>query len=202
MKLDLCFPVTGTKPVTSDHAYHLYAAVSGVLPVVHGNPDIGVCPIRGEQVGNRKMALTARSELRIRTPEEHVSELLSIAGKKLIIGGEAVRVGVPRLETLKPATALYSRLVTIKLREQPVTQEGFSEGVRRQLDKLNVSRQVNLTVGNQHTVCVKRKEIIGFKVLLESLTAEESVTIQEQGIGGRRSLGCGLFLPVTFQGEY
>jgi hypothetical protein len=33
-------------------------------------------------------------------------------------------------------------------------------------------------------------------VIIEGLTAEESLTIQEKGIGGRRHMGCGVFVPL------
>lgn len=201
MKLDLCFPVTGTQPLAADHAYHLYGAVSRVLPVVHENPDIGVHPIKGRQVGNRQMSLMPWSELRLRTPQEHVIDLLPLAGHELTLGGADIQLQIPKVLQLKPLTALRSRLVTIKLREGRVTTEGFEDAVRRQLENLEVSSQVTLTVGKQRTVQIKRREIIGFEVLLEGLNAEESIAVQEHGLGGRRGLGCGLFLPVTFAGE-
>lgn len=198
MKLDLCFPVTGTRPLAADHVYHLYGAVSRVLPVVHENPDIGVHPIKGRQVGGRLMALMPWSELRLRTPQEHLPALLPLAGKGLTIGGAIVRVGVPRLYALEQASSLFSRLVTIKLREGQVTAQGFQEALRRQLDQMEISAEVLIEVQKQRTFRIKRdREIIGFPVLLRGLNETESITVQEHGLGGRRSLGCGLFLPFN-----
>ena len=39
------------------------------------------------------------------------------------------------------------------------------------------------------------KEIVGFALRVEELTAEESIRLQEKGIGGRRRFGCGIFVP-------
>ncbi len=56
-----------TRPIPCDHGYHLYAAVSRVLPSLHqpGSPSpslhptsgIAIHPIRGQQIGGRKLAV-------------------------------------------------------------------------------------------------------------------------------------------------
>jgi len=38
-------------------------------------------------------------------------------------------------------------------------------------------------------------------VLIEGLTAEESLTVQEHGLGGRRHMGCGLFVPFIQESQ-
>ena len=43
----------------------------------------------------------------------------------------------------------------------------------------------------------ENKEIVGFAVRVEDLTAEESIGLQEAGIGGRRRFGCGVFIPAS-----
>ena len=42
---------------------------------------------------------------------------------------------------------------------------------------------------------IKDQTHVGYSLLVEGLSAEESIRLQEQGLGGRRKLGCGLFLP-------
>jgi CRISPR-associated protein Cas6 len=43
---------------------------------------------------------------------------------------------------------------------------------------------------------IKEKKVVGFPLRVTGLTAEESITLQEQGVGGRSKMGCGFFLPV------
>jgi CRISPR-associated protein Cas6 len=43
---------------------------------------------------------------------------------------------------------------------------------------------------------IRDRTIVGFSVLVQGLTAEESVQLQEEGIGGRGKMGCGFFLPA------
>ncbi len=191
MQLDLEFPVFSTSAIAVDHGYHLYAGLSRVLTTVHSENGIGVHPITGRQIGDRMLQLMPWSSVRIRTPQEHIGSIVGLSGKTVTVGDRQVRLGVPKVQGLEPAPALRSRLVTIK---GFMDAELFAEAVRRQLEALEVSERVMLTNGKRRTIKIRDKEVVGFEVILEGLTAQESITIQESGIGGRRHMGCGVFV--------
>ncbi len=191
MQLDLEFPVFSSSAIAVDHGYHLYAGLSRALSTVHSENGIAVHPIRGRQIGDRMLQLMPWSTVRIRTPEDRIGDLVGLAGKSIHIGDRQVRLGVPKVQGLDPATAVRSRLVTIK---GFLDAELFAQAVRRQLDSLEISERVILTIGKRRTLRVRDKEVVGFEVILEGLTAEESILLQEQGLGGRRHMGCGVFL--------
>ena len=193
--VDLALPLQATHPVPADHGYHLYAALSRTLPSLHQQNGIGIQPIRGQQIGNRQLSLNERSRLVLRTDTEGIGDLIQIAGKQLNVAGTNVRVGVPQVWSLCPAAALRSRLVTIKLKEG-LDEESFQVAARRQLNQLGVSDKAILTLGKRRTLRIKDKEVVGYEVIIEGLTAEESLDIQERGIGGRRHMGCGVFSPL------
>ena len=200
--VDLCFSIVGTT-LPLDHAYGLYAAVSRVLgPQCHTDADVGIHPIRGVPVGPSELHLNAASCLRFRTPTARIRALLALAGKELNVDGYRLRVGVSRTHCLRPAPSLYSHLVTIKGFEEPVP---FLDAVQRQLDALNVAGRptVPLRTSGPHegeptrrVLRIKDKTVVGFALLVSELTAEESLTLQEKGIGGRRHMGCGIFVPA------
>ena len=104
---------------------------------------------------------------------------------------------MPQVWSLRPSTALRSRLVIIKIKDAPtaadITAENFEASARRQLNALGVSPESILTIGKRRTLRLKQKEVVGYEVILEGLTAEESLNVQEAGIGGRRHMGCGVF---------
>lgn len=191
MQLDLEFPVFSTSAIAVDHGYHLYAGLSRVLSTVHAESGIGVHPITGRQIGDRMLQLMPWSSVCIRTPQEHIGRIVELSGKTVTVGDRQVRLGVPKVKGLAPAPALRSRLVTIK---GFMEAELFSEAVRRQLDTLDVSERVLQTNGKRRTIKIRDKEVVGFEVILEGLTAQESITVQENGIGGRRHMGCGVFI--------
>jgi CRISPR-associated protein Cas6 len=110
-------------------------------------------------------------------------------------------VGVPRVRSLIPAPALIARIVTIK---KFITPAPFLEAVRRQLDALGIAGEAQLPltkVGkrqgtpHRHVIRIKGKQVVGFAVQVAGLTADESIRLQEHGLGGRRTMGAGFFVP-------
>jgi CRISPR-associated protein Cas6 len=198
--VDLSFSLNGIKPIAADHGYALYGAISRILEdKVHAENGIGFHPIRGQQIGNRQMMLTQWSRLTLRVADDQIASMLRLAGKALRLGDARVRVGVPSVHALVPATALRSRLVVIKvanIQPESVTTDQFRDAVRRQLVELGVSDQATVTIGKRRTLRVKQREIVGYEVFVQRLTAEQSIALQEHGLGGKRHMGCGVFVPA------
>jgi len=207
--VDVRFRLTGSQ-IPADHGYHLYAAISRHVAATHENPEIGLHPIAGRLVGNRMLALTPASCLRIRIEAARLPQILPLAGKTLDIGGCKAVVGTPDVAALVPSARLYSRLVTIKKFMQPAD---FLDAANRQLQQLEIRASARLVdqqnkISSNHnsesgtrspvlrrTLRIRDKEIVGFALRVEGLTADESIRLQEAGIGGRRKFGCGIFLP-------
>ncbi|MFW6106788.1 MAG: type I-MYXAN CRISPR-associated protein Cas6/Cmx6 [bacterium] len=200
MTIDLQFPLLSTHAVPADHGYLLYSAVSRLLPELHADNGYGIHPIRGQQLGGRTLQLTEASRLIIRTDANCIAQFLPLAGKTLQLLDRRLCIGVPQVRGLIPAPALRSRLVTIKLKEaaenagEPAA-ETFAASARRQLDVLGISPESQLHLGKRRTLRIKDKEVVGYEVLIEQLTADESLGVQEHGLGGRRHMGCGIFVP-------
>lgn len=205
--IDLMFPVAGTT-IGRDHGYPLYAALSRLLPVLHSIEQVGIFPIRGTANRDGALLLGQHSTLRMRVPTERLPMLLPMAGKTVEVAGHRVRIGVPRVQRIVPAATLASRLVLIKIAhadERGVTPELFLAAARKQLDALGIAAEPAIPlVGRGPHVGEPRRRVIrvknqthaGYAVLVQGLTAEESVRLQEIGLGGRRLMGCGLFGPV------
>lgn len=199
--VDLSFRVVATGPISADHGYPLYSSLSRLTPTIHQANNVAIHPIRGRLVGDRLMSLTPQSRLVIRTPHEQVPGLLPLAGKALSLGPTHLQLGVPELRALIAAPSLRSRLVVIKIKDAPsaadLTADLFTAALRRQLDTLEVSPEIDLRLGKRRSLRIKDKEIVGYEVLLAQLSPEQSLTVQEQGLGGRHHMGCGVFVPAT-----
>lgn len=199
--VDLSFPVIGHQ-LPIDHGYPLYGAICRVLgPSLHGSEPVGVFPISGIRAGPAMLHISDRSRLRLRTPVEHIPGVLGLSGESLEIDGQRIRLGVPQTLALTPAAVLAARLVTIKGFREP---EPFLEAARRQLDALGIRGRAEIPVrrtgphGGEPTrriLRIKDKKVVGFAMIVSELTAEESLILQEHGLGGRRRMGCGLFVP-------
>mgnify|MGYP005863670411 CR=1 FL=1 len=199
--VDLSFPVIG-RQLPIDHGYALYGAICRALgPLLHDRDAVGIVPIPGLRATPATLSISERSRLRIRTPAEHIPALLALAGKPLEIDGHRIRLGAPQTFALTPAASLAARLVTIKGFREP---EPFLEAARRQLDALSIRgkpsiplRRTGVHAGKplRRILRIKDKKVVGFAMVVSELAAEESLTLQERGLGGRRHMGCGLFVP-------
>ena len=71
---------------------------------------------------------------------------------------------------------------------------------QRQLDALEISGQICIPIDRHGEFCrktikVKRYTVVGFTTEVSGLSDEDSLKLQEWGLGGKRHFGCGYFLP-------
>lgn len=208
LQVDLKFPARGDG-VPVDHGYALFSALCRRAPALHDNPAVAVHPIGGTAIGGRRLRLGRHSAVTLRCAAEGIAPWLALAGQELALGPDKLRLGVPQVRALTPAASLYARLVVIKgfLEAGP-----FLEAARRQLAELGlgsaspelVSRAGSVSFEGKagarsaelrRTLHIKGKTIVGFALRVCGLSAEESLILQEKGLGGRRRFGCGVFVP-------
>jgi len=187
--VDLTFTLQGSN-IPVDHGYALYAALSRLVPDLHGANEIGVQPIRGIYAGDGILHLADFSRLILRLPDDQIKSHLKCAGKTLDVDGHLVRIGIPSVRSLQPTANLRARLVTIK---GFMEETSFLKAAMRQLQSHGIVGC--LVIGERRTFRVKEKQVVGFEVGAADLTAEESLSLQETGLGGRRRMGCGIFVP-------
>lgn len=196
--VSIAFSIQG-KQLAADHGYLLYSAMSRQFPRLHGVDWLGIELISGFPSAQGVITLPDRgATLRLRIPAEHYRDVLPLAGKRLDIGGQQIRLGLPVARPLEPAPSLYARVVTIKKFTEPAP---FLEAVNRQLDSLGVKGTAELPRDEQgryrrRIVTIQGKSVVGFSVAVHHLNDDDSLKLQSFGIGGRRAMGCGIFNPI------
>ena len=210
--LDILFRVTGAE-IPADHGYALFSATSRILETeedrwMHDNAHIGLHTIRGASLGNGRRLLGPNARLGLRLPSDLLPRSLKLAGKSLDLDGCKLRVGVSETRALVPAPSLHCRIATTRNGNDPAR---FDAEIARQSAALGIRGKVFRApegVGrgdgrdpSRRIVRVKGKRIVGYAVLATELTAEESILLQERGLGGRRRMGCGVFVPVVPSGS-
>ena len=205
--INVSFALSGTQ-LPADHGYVLYSAISragsaGILPArspLHKADWLAIELISGFPSGPGLITLPERgATLRLRIPAERYRDVLPLAGKRLDIGRNQIRLGLPFARPLEPGPSLYARVVTIK---KFTEAEPFLEAVKRQLDSLDVTGRAELPRDEQgryrrRIVTIHGKSVVGFSVAVHDLNAEDSLRLQSSGVGGRRAMGCGVFNPAT-----
>lgn len=194
--VDVSFRVTG-QTIPLDHGYTLFGALSRVLPAIHERKEWGVHAIRGRPREPGILHLHNHSAVALRVPADDAGSLLPLVGKRLELDGHTVLLHAPRLLPLECAPYLESRFVTIKgfLEKEP-----FTEALRRQIATVPGLNQppetVEVEVGEKRIMRAGDHKVVGFPVALRGLLAEGSVAVQRSGLGGRRHLGAGMFMPM------
>jgi len=190
--IDVAFPLQGDA-IPVDHGYALYAALAH-LPTVgawlHETDQVAIHPVRGHYAGNGLLKLSDASRLRLRLPAACLPQVLPLAGKSVEIDGHRLRIGVPQTTLPQSAVALYAHVVTTRNGQD---EDRFDAEIRHQLDTLAI--RARPTRGKRRVLRIRDKNVIGHSLLVSELTAEESIRLQETGLGGRRKMGCGVFIP-------
>lgn len=194
--VELCFPVRG-KYLPADHGYALFAACVHLNPEIRQQETLSILTIPGYPDKQGKILLTEQSHLRIRTPISQIPLVYSLSGKSICLGVHEIAIGIPKIFMLQPADTLKSRIAVIKGHQEP---ESFLAAAQRQLDELEISAQISIPRDKKgdyyrKTIKVKRYTVVGFSMQVSGLSEEDSLKLQQWGIGGKRHLGCGYFLP-------
>lgn len=198
LMVDLLLPVMGCS-LPAEHGYGLLSALAHLVPGIHQNPHIGILTVAG--VGDRqgKIFLTQRSHIRIRLPIESVTSVYRAAGKRLRVGTHEVQLGIPEILTLKPSSSLKARIVTIK---GCLEAKALEQAARKQLECMGIIGQLDLIRDRtgmpiRKVLKIKKYTIVGFSIMVQGLGDEDSIRLQQHGLGGRRRMGCGFFLPCN-----
>lgn len=84
------------------------------------------------------------------------------------------------------------------------TQEAplyFLESCQKALDQENIHGKAFINSNSQgdlalRSIRIKDKNVLGYGVVIEGLSNEDSLKLQGHGLGGRKHFGCGWFYPV------
>jgi CRISPR-associated protein Cas6 len=201
--VDLSFPIRG-EAVPRDHGYALYAAICREIPELHGAVWLGVHPIRGERTVSGALRLREHSAVTLRLPIPARGAALPLCGRMLDVGGARVALRTPTIAKLEPSHDLDARAVVFKLTHVSRTENSkidkreFERSFRAQLDRelgtLGGPASYELTGRQQITVGGKR--VLGYSIRFIGLSSQQSLAIQSSGVGGKRRMGCGIFVPT------
>lgn len=187
--IDLLFPVQGG-PVPLDHGYLLFSSLSRHIPALHERKDVGVFNLRGRRKDKQTLQVD-KGTLRLRCGPDALSDLLPLAGSTLELAGRELRLGMPTVyPLLATPTTLSARIVTFK---HAMDEAAFHASTLRFMEELGCSGTPY--VGRRRIVSIAGKKVVGFALTVSALSPESSRLLQERGLGGRRHMGCGLFLP-------
>lgn len=183
-----------------DHAYPLSQAIQAALPWFAAETDAGLHVIHGADSGNGWMRpedphallhLSQRTRLVLRLPKHRLGDAEALLGRTLDVAGHALRVDKLTLRPLSRITTLFSRYVVIGAGDD---ESGFLKAAVEQLGALGI-KPVKMLCGRETTIATPAGTLYTRSLMFADLAVEESVRLQQHGLGPARKLGCGLFIP-------
>jgi CRISPR-associated protein Cas6 len=187
-----------TLPV--DHSYLLSQAISRALPWFADEEHVGLHTIHVAESGNGWMRpddphallhLSRRTKLMLRLPKQRLEDAGKLTGQTLDIGGNTMQVGRAAVKPLSAITTLFSRYVVAS---EGLDETAFMREAQTLLADMGI-RPKKMLCGIERVITTPEREIHTHSLMLADLPVEQSISLQQRGLGPGRTLGCGLFLP-------
>lgn len=197
--IDLQFRIScPTLPV--DHAWTLAQAIQQHLPWFMQEPRAGLHLIHGAESGNgwerpeerdALLHLSKRTPLILRLPAERAEAAGTLVGQTLDIAGHSMTIRESRPKPLAMTRFLYARYIAA---DPEMPEEQFIAWAVDELSRMGL-RFKKILCGKPHRLERPDSPIHTRSLMVAELSYEDAITLQEQGLGPYRALGCGLFLP-------
>lgn len=195
---DLVFSLRGSH-LQIDHAHALAEALQGRLQAATCDR-IGVHGVHLAGSGNgwnrpeqsdAELPLSRRTRLAIRVHRDDHEEVAGLSRQTLQLGARQLQVGDSSIRKLSSLGCLYARAVSCD-REQ--SEADFLEQVASALKRLGIDVS-KMICGRSGEIRSAHGPMFTRALMVADLSPEESVSLQQQGLGDDRLLGCGLFVP-------
>lgn len=183
-----------------DHAWALSQAVCAALPWIPDEAGAGVHTIHVADSGNGWMRpegmdelllLSKRTRLVVRIPRARYEEATVLIGRTLDIAGHPLRVEEATIKPLSVITTIFSRYVVSDATDD---ENAFLNAMVLEMNALGV-RPKKMLCGIEKHLATPDGPIRARSLMVAELTQDESIALQRRGLGHRRHLGCGLFIP-------
>ncbi len=197
---DLLFRID-CKTLPLDHGFELSEQIVSHLPWMKDEPQAAIHQIhvaesangwmRPEDPETEVLCVSHRTRMTLRLPAHRFADAQALVGKTLEIGGYPLKVGKFSTRKLSKLTTIFARYLDTDGSEDEAL---FLQNVHRQLlDKgIKVKKMMSGRLMKHRT---DQGEILTRKLMISDLEVEESVLLQQQGLGDKQLLGMGIFMP-------
>ncbi len=184
-----------------DHIYSLSNQITAILPWLKNEKYAGIHPIfiplkaHGWQIPDGDDAIAhipKRSKLYIRIEKQKLADLNILVGEIFNIQGNSLEI----LKALSPKkliahSSLFSRAIECN---KDLSEGDFLEKTFLELKEIGIKPK-KMLAGLESKIKLADDKIYTRSLMITDLRAEESITLQQLGLGSYKLLGCGIFKP-------
>lgn len=186
--VDVVFPITG-QFLARDHAQALQQALCAQWPWLSTDTLTGIHPIKLVPGTQGQALLSRRSNLLLRVQNQRAEALLALPGLELLVAGDTLRLGPAHRRQLQPHPTLYA----YKIAAGSADEITLMTALAQELAGLAIGGE--RVCGKHQSMRVSNHEVNTFSLMLHALPPDQSLRLQQHGLGPHRLLGCGIFVP-------
>lgn len=189
-RVDLVFDLDG-RTLPADHGYALYLALVACVPALK-TIGLALHTISGAASGrgDGNLVLNRRAKLILRVPTTAVTLASALCEQQIDLGTGAIRIGAVHARPLLPYADLHTPLLCLDLADEIA----FMAEARTQLNAIGVIAG-GLICNKPRIMLTPNGSVHGFGLMIYGLPPEQSLLLQELGLGWGREYGCGVFVP-------
>ncbi len=199
--IDLSFKVS-CKQIKLDHAWALTNAIGDILPWFKDDPQTAIHHIyipqsgngwvRSDQFNDELIQLSRRTRLKLRVPMSRKADTQTITGQTISIDGNKLVIGQSEQHSLSAMTTIVARHVHVP--ETDDNEEAFLKEIHKQINAMGINVR-KMLCGKSHQLKTSNGLIKTRSLMIADISSEESIHLQENGVGHYYSYGCGIFIP-------
>ncbi len=189
-----------------DHAYALSQAIQAVLPWIGEEPGAGLHTVYGAasasgwmrpEGADALLQVSHRAKLALRLPRHRLDAAAALLGRTLDVAGWPLRVERLSLRPLSRTTTLFSRSVVFA---GAGDEAAFLVAAAGELGTLDIDPKTILC-GRVTPIATPARTYQSRSLMIAGLSPEQSLALQQRGLGAERMLGCGVFIPHKDVGD-
>lgn len=152
-------------------------------------------PVGVEHAGDVLRYVPGEASIGIRLPVHDIEIAGALSGKVVDLDAHLVGLGKMQVSEVAPAPVLSADVVIWKTKRHPFGSLGFDFAARagKHLAQMFGHTQFSVAFGERCRFELGGVTLHGYPVTVGGISRDEALKLQLEGLGGLRSVGCGVF---------
>jgi len=195
--VDVAFKIN-CKTLPYDHAFSLSNEILKHLPWLEDSKLTGIQTLHGPESGNgwtraenEEIFLSKRTRLILRIPKSDFEKACELQGKTLRVLGNEIKIGKA---SRKPFLTVRDLICRFVLTDDDLDESDFLKYVAEEFrhHKIHLKKAI---CGKTKSFSINGHRKFTRSLMIADLSKENSIKLQDVGVGIGRIFGCGIFLP-------
>lgn len=192
------FVASGDRKIPVGHGYALYSALCRAVPEIHISDDVLAIRSLSGAYADRHLHIPKIGVLTAYVTAAGVPIMCRLVGADIDVCGVPLSLGTTQIGTFRPrGRPMRAHMVAINLSDPPQDhlqhRRRYRDAIIRQLESRGIFTS-DVKIGRVAHMGVGDFRYVGYRVDVGVLPPQDDIALQIHGVGGKRRMGCGIFL--------